>query len=127
MHSSTGLSKQMTKKDLRKELCWILLQSFQRAVLEDTSPQQNPQQQGTAAQVSHWKQDTAQGIKPQKHESIASYKIVLLSLYSSALSQKAPIYIHRADTCSCFKALPCPSNLLGSQEELADLNRGLSQ
>lgn len=110
----------MANKGRGAELCWILLKLPKhwlclRMLLRSRICRY------TAPQVSCF-QDTTQGIKHWTH----SYKMILFSFYSVSLSQKAPIYIHWAAICSCFKALPCPRNLLWSQEELADLNRGLS-
>lgn len=66
------------------------------------------------------------GCKAPDSQLNSKLQRVPLPFHSTALSQKAAICIHRAVICSCFKALPCPSDLLWSQEELADLNRGLS-
>lgn len=124
MHSSTGLSKQMANKDLRAEHRRILLKKLKHwlclGILLHSRICRD-----TAAQVSCWKQDTTHSVKHYTHKLTASCRTVLFSFYSIHLSQKAPIYIHWATVGSCFKALPCPSNLLRSQE-LADLNRGLS-
>lgn len=121
IHSSTGLSKQMANKGQGAELCWILLK-VPKHWLCLRMPFHSRICRYTAPQVSCFQKDTTQDIKHWTH----SYRMMLFSFYSVSPSQKAPIYIHWAVICSCFKALPCPRNLLWSQEELADLNRGLS-
>lgn len=94
------------------------------AVFEDNASQQNLQKHrcsGVLLEARHYS-----GYKALNSQINSKLQNSPVLFYSVALSQKAPIYIHWAVICSCFKALPRPSNLLWSQEELADLNRGLS-
>lgn len=122
MHFSTGLSKQRANKSPRTKFCWILLQKLPKHWLWSRIPVHiGICCSGVLLPAGHYS-----GYKALESQIKSKLQNSPGFFYSIAVSQKAPIYIHWAVICSCFKALSCPSNLLWSQEELADLNRGLS-
>lgn len=121
MHFSTGLSKQRANKSPTK-FCWILLQKLPKHWLWSRTPVHTGICcWGVLLPAGHYS-----GYKALESQINSKLQNSTGFFYSIAVSQKTPIYIHWAVICSCFKALSCPSNLLWSQEELADLNRGLS-
>lgn len=122
MHFSTVLSTQRANKGSRAEFCWILLQPFPKHWQWSRIPLHSGICcSGVLLEAGHYS-----GYKALDSQINSKLQNSPVFFYSIAVSQKAPIYIHWAVVCSCFKALSCPSNLLWSQEELADLNRGLS-
>lgn len=122
MHFPTVISKQRANKGSRAEFCSILLQKLPKHWLWSRIPLHS----GICCSDVLLEAGHYSGYKALDSQINSKLQNSPVFFYSIAVSQKAPIYIHWAVICSCFKALSCPSNLLWSQEELADLNRGLS-
>lgn len=116
---------QMANKGLQAELSWILLQTLQKHWLCSRIPLHSGMCRATAAQVSCCKQDTTRykALDSQINSKLQNGPVFFLL---HCFLPKGPNLHSLSSHCSCFKALPCTSNLLWSQEELADLNRGLS-